>query len=87
MIDVLNLFLMLRSFFSSGSSFARNPFSNLSKNKVIRFVLNIDVRSHFGKEQFVFLNWLPVPFMVDQIILSHVNNTCFMYGSAPNYLG
>ena len=55
------------------------------QNKVIRFILNMDVRSHVGKEQFVFLNWLPVSFRVDQIILSHVHK--IRYGSAPDYLG
>jgi hypothetical protein len=55
------------------------------QNKVIRFVLNMDNRSHVGKEQFDILGWLPVSLRVDQIILSHVHK--IKSSTAPEYLG
>ncbi|XP_053400521.1 uncharacterized protein LOC128557298 [Mercenaria mercenaria] len=56
-----------------------------TQNKLFRFVLNLDNRSHIGPEQFVYLDWLPVSKRVDQIILCHVHK--IRYGSAPDYLG
>lgn len=40
----------------------------VTQNKLIRFVLNLDPRSHIGHEEFNSLNWLPVSKRVDQII-------------------
>lgn len=55
-----------------------------SQNKLIRFVLDMDSRSHVGLEHFKYLNWLPVPKRVDQIILCHVFK--ISTGTAPEYL-
>ena len=56
----------------------------VTQNKLIRFVLNLDPRSHIGNETFRELNWLPVSDRVDQVALCHVfkihNNT------APTYM-
>ena len=56
----------------------------VTQNKLIRFVLNLDSRSHVGKEQFARLNWLPVASRVDFITLCHV----FKISSktAPSYM-
>ena len=42
------------------------------QNRLIRFVLDLDPRSHISRDHFVKLNWLPVSSRVDQITLSHV---------------
>ena len=44
----------------------------VTQNRLIRFVLDLDPMSHIGRDQFVKLNWLPVSSRVDQITLSHV---------------
>ena len=44
----------------------------ITQNKVIRFVLNLDPRSHLGPDVFRSLGWLPVSKRVDQMILNHV---------------
>ena len=56
-----------------------------TQNKLVRFVLGLDNRSHVGEEQFVYLNWLPVSKRVDQIMLGHVHK--IRYGLAPDYMG
>ena len=56
-----------------------------TQNKLVRFVLSMDNRSHVGEEQFVYLNWLPVSKRVDQIMLGHVHK--IRYGLAPDYMG
>ena len=56
-----------------------------TQNKLIRFVLNLDYRSHVGKEHFKSLDWLPVDKRVEQIILCHVFK--IKYGLAPDYMG
>ena len=43
-----------------------------TQNKLMRFVLDLDARSHIGAEHFKSLNWLPVNKRVEQIILCHV---------------
>ena len=55
------------------------------QNKMIRFVLKMDNRSHIGKEQYIYLGWLPVSKRVELIILCHVHK--IKYGFAPEYLG
>ena len=44
----------------------------VTQNKIIRFVLNMDSRAHVGSDVFKSLDWLPVSKRVDQIILNHV---------------
>ena len=50
----------------------------------IKFVLDLDPRSHISKDQFVKLNWIPMSSRVDQITLSHVFK--FYYNKASNYM-
>ena len=56
-----------------------------TQNKLMRFVLDLDARSHIGPEHFKSLNWLPVIKRVDQIILCHVFKV--KNGLAPDYMG
>jgi len=44
----------------------------VTRNKLIRFVLNLKPRSHIGNEDFIKLNWLPVSDRVDHVTLCHV---------------
>jgi len=44
----------------------------VTQNKLIRFVLNLEPRSHIGNEDFIKLNWLPVFDRVNQVTLCHV---------------
>ena len=44
----------------------------VTQNKIVRFVLKLDPRSHVGNEEFKSLGWLPMHRRVDQIILNHV---------------
>ena len=44
----------------------------ITQNKIIRFVLKMDPRSHIGSNEFKFLGWLPFSRRVDQIVLNHV---------------
>ena len=44
----------------------------ITQNKVIRFVLNLDPRSHLDPDVFRSLGWLPISKTVDQMILNHV---------------
>ena len=55
------------------------------QNKLLRFILNLDARSHIGPEHFISLNWLPVSKRVDQIILTQVFK--IVAGTAPDYMG
>jgi len=43
----------------------------VTQNKLIRFVLNLEPRSHKGNEDFININWLPVSDRVDQVTLCH----------------
>jgi len=44
----------------------------VTQNKLIRFVLNLEPRSHIGYEDFIKLNLLPVSDRVNQVTLCHV---------------
>jgi len=44
----------------------------VTQNKLIRFVLNLEPRWHIGNEDFIKLNCLPVSDRVDQVTLCHV---------------
>ena len=55
-----------------------------TQNKLVRFVLNMNSRSHVGIEQFKSLNWLPVSKRVDQLTLCHVHK--IKSDMSPNYL-
>lgn len=56
----------------------------ITQNKIIRFVLKMDPRSHIGPDVFKSLGWLPVSKRVDQIILCHVFK--IKSGTAPDYM-
>ena len=55
-----------------------------TQNKLVRFVLDLDSRSHIGPDHFKSLSWLPVARRVEQITLCHVHK--IKYGTAPDYL-
>ena len=40
----------------------------VTQNKIVRFILNMDSRAHVGTEVFKSLGWLPVSKRVDQIL-------------------
>jgi len=44
----------------------------VTQNKLINFVLNLEPRSHIGNKDFIKLNGLPVSDRVDQVTLCHV---------------
>ena len=44
----------------------------VTQNKIIRFVLKMDPRSHVDANEFKSIGWLPASRRVDQIILNHV---------------
>ena len=56
----------------------------VTQNKVIRFVLNMDSRTHVGSDVFKSLGWLPVSKRVNQIILNHVFKV--KSGQSPEYM-
>jgi len=61
----------------------KNKFQT-TQNKLVRYVLKLDSKTHFGIEQLASLNWLPVAKRNDFITLCHVfkihNN------SSPSYM-
>ena len=56
----------------------------VTQNKLVRFVLDLDYRSHIDNKHFISLDWLPVSKRVEQITLCHVfkikNDLC------PDYM-
>ena len=52
----------------------------VTQNKIFRFVLKRDPRSHVCANEFKFIGWLPVSRRVDQIILNHFFNQIRQYG-------
>ena len=44
----------------------------ITQNKVIRFVFNLDPKSHLCPDELRSLGWLPVSKRVDQVVLNHV---------------
>ena len=56
----------------------------VTQNKLIRFVLNLEHRSHIDNTHFRDLNWLPVNLRVEQICLVHVFK--ITHGLAPEYM-
>ena len=65
------------------NSFWKNKLQ-VTQNKLIRFVLNLDHRSHIDRQHFASLNWLPVSKRVDLITLSHVYK--IKNGQSPDYM-
>ena len=63
----LRLFLLVYG----NSKIAKNRLQ-VTQNKIIRFGLKMDPRSHVGANEFKSIGWLPVSRRVDQIILNHV---------------
>ena len=57
----------------------------VTQNKMIRFVLKLDPRSHIGSDEFKSLGWLPVSKRVDQIILNRIFR--IKSGTSPDYMG
>jgi len=71
----------------SGSIVSQKKFKDrlqILQNKCIRFVLNLDSRSHLDVSHFKRLNWLPFQKRVDSITLSHVYKV--KHKKAPEYL-
>ena len=56
----------------------------VTQNKIIQFVLNMDLMAHVGSDVFKSLGWLPVSKRVDQIILNHVLKV--KSGQSPDYM-
>ena len=65
------------------SKFLRNRLQ-VTQNKIIRFILQMDPRSHVGADAFRSLGWLPVSKRVEQIILNHVFKV--KSGLSPEYM-
>ena len=57
----------------------------VTQNKMVRFVLKLDPKSHVGSEEFKSLGWLPVSKRVDQVILNHIFR--IRSGTSPEYMG
>ena len=55
-----------------------------TQNKLIRFIFDLDPKSHIGSEHFRILNWLPVQSRVEQIMLCQVFK--INKNVAPEYL-
>ena len=56
----------------------------VTQNKLVRFVLNLDHRAHIEHTHFKQLNWLPVKDRVNQIFLCHVFK--LRHGLSPKYM-
>lgn len=56
----------------------------ICQNKLIRFVLGLEPRSHIGLQQFQRVGWLPSEKRVWHIGLLHIHK--IIHGSAPTYL-
>ena len=56
----------------------------VTQNKMIRFVLKLDPRSHIESDEFKSLGWLPASKRVDQIILNHIFR--IKSGTSPDYM-
>ena len=69
---ILNGFDYACSFWYMGISKLLKNRLQVTQNKIIRFVLKMDPRSHVGANEFKSIGWLPVSRRVDQIILNHV---------------
>ena len=72
------------SFWYPGISKVLKNKLQLTQNKIIRFVLNMDSRARVGSEVFKSLGCLPVSKRVDQIILNHVFKV--KLGQSPDYM-
>ena len=72
------------SFWHPGLSKLLRNRLQVNRNKVIRFVLKLDPRSHIGLDEFKILGWLSVSKRVDQIILNHIFR--IRSGTSPNYM-
>ena len=72
------------SFWYTGLSKVLKNKLQVTQNKIIRVVLNMDSRAHVGSEVFKSLGWLLVSKRVDQIILNHVFKV--KSGQSPNYM-
>ena len=56
----------------------------ITQNKIVRFIFELDARSHVSIDHFKHLNWLPVQSRVEQIMLCHVFK--INRNVAPEYL-
>ena len=73
------------SFWYQGLSQLLRNRLQVTKNKMIRFVLKLDPGYHIGSDIFKSLGWLPVSKRVDQIILNHIFRN--KSGTSPDYMG
>ena len=55
-----------------------------TKNKCVRFCLNLDEMAHISQNEFEKLNWLPISDIINQCILSTTFR--FINDMGPNYL-
>ena len=55
-----------------------------TQNKILRFVLNLDSRTHIGFDHFRYLNWLPVEKRVQHLMLCHMFKV--RNNEAPGYM-
>ena len=60
------------SFWYPGLSKCLRERLQVTQNKMVRFDLKPDPKSHVGSEEFKSLGWLPVSKRVDQVILNHI---------------
>ena len=66
--------------------FAKEPKAQMTNpsEKNIRFVLDLTPRSHIGYSKLNRVNWLPVRFIVQQIVSTNMHR--LIHGNAPLYL-
>jgi len=55
-----------------------------AQNKLVRYVLSLQQRSHIGYEEFRRVNWLPIEDRINQIKLNHMHK--IITGSSPSYM-
>ena len=64
--------------------FLNDFYFQITRNKIIRNVLNLSTRSHIGANEFQEVNWLPINYRVFQIIVNHMFR--ILNGKSPIYL-
>ena len=72
------------SFWYSSLSKQTKSKLQISQNKLVRFTLNLQPRTHLSSEHFKRLGWLPIEQRVEQLKLHHVYRV--LDGKAPLYL-
>ena len=72
------------SFWYPGLSKVLKNKLQVTQNKIMRFILNMDSMAHVGPDVIKSLGWLPVSKRVDKIILNHVFKV--KLGQSPDYM-